>query len=147
MSITNKQTRENKIDPDKIYADLIELDRLKGKLAYYKYREMEMRLKCAEYLTKGKTFGNYKYEIEGFKINVKKGQNISLDWKAMVEEDLYDELTPEEQECIRFKPELIDSKFKNLDPEEFSTLADYVTIKPACPEITFTRIYDEEEFE
>lgn len=136
--------KEKKIDPSPILDELYELDRLKGKLAYYKEKEMQQRIKCAEYLTKGKTAGTYAYSIPGYKVSVKKSENISFDWRGMIEADGYAFMEEKEQECIRFKPELIDSKFKMYDLDELPNLCEYITIKPAAPEIKFTRIADEE---
>jgi len=143
MAILKKQ-KKAQIDALAIADDLIELDRLKGKLAYYKDKEMEQRVKCAEYLTKGKSTGTYSYSIPGFKVSVKKSQNISLDWRGLIESDGYAFFEEQEQECIRFKPELVESKFKLFSPDSLPNLSEYITIKPAAPEVKLTRIADEE---
>ena len=103
---------------------------LKIQLAEVKQAEMDLRVEISAELGKGKEAGTHNFiEYDGFKVKLVSKLGYSVD-KAILETL---DLSEEESECIRWKPELNLTKFKQSDTD---TLDEAITIKTGAPTLT-----------
>jgi hypothetical protein len=108
----------------------------KSNLTYYKALEKELRIEIAEELFPNAVEGTHNllkgdYIIKGgFKLNYKIDQEMLAGY-----EDAFSE---EEENCIRYKPELIMKDYKELDEDERTNLDNCLVITPGLPSIKIT---------
>ena len=113
-----------------IEKQLEEYRKLKILLAKTKEDEMALRVVLADELGKGLSAGTHNFpQYDGFKVKLVTKLAYGID-KTILETLT---LTEEEAECIRWKPELNLTKFKQ---SETDNLDDAVTIKNAAPTLT-----------
>ena len=103
---------------------------MKIELAALKATEMELRIELCDELGEGKAAGTHNFdEYQGFA--VKMVSKLSYTVNKTILETI--DLTEEEAECIRWKPELNLAKFKM---SETDNLDEAVTIKTGAPTLT-----------
>ena len=112
----------------KIYTDWINA---KSKLDYWKKKEQELRIKITDPLLKGESIGTHTTIKDQFKIKTTKKVYHAIDNDILTE--IWDDLSEDEQQAIKFKPELLLKEYKTIDHE---TLDDCITVKPAMPSLT-----------
>ncbi len=103
---------------------------MKEDLAQLKQDEMDLRVEIADEIGKGLDAGTHNFsKYAGLKVKLVSKLAYSID-KNILEGIV---LSEEEAECIRWKPELNLTKFKQVDTD---ALDDAITIKPGAPTIT-----------
>lgn len=114
-------TLEQKLEEHRVMA--ADLKRLKAD-------EMELRIDIAEQLSSdGLAAGTHNFAFEGLKVKLVSKLNYRIDKDIL--ETL--ELTEEEAECIRWKPELNLTKYKM---EEIDTLDEAIIVTTGAPTLT-----------
>ena len=108
----------------------------KAKLAEFKKRESTLRQKIATMVLGDQQKGVKHEKMFGFKVSPTAKLNQTLDVLGLTEN--WKKLNAEEKACIRFKPEIINEKLKDL-PED-SMLHKFVTYKPGMPELKITEL-------
>lgn len=107
-------------------------------LIYWKEREMELRVKIADFLAENKPAGTHKFIKAGFEIKVVRKINTSVDKEALNSD--WKNLDRDEQDCFRFKPELVAAKYKSL--EDKKNVNKYLITKPGAPTLSITETED-----
>ena len=113
------------IDKDTIQ----DLDNAKLNLKFWKDKELSLRNKVLNYYSPKEQEAKIKKQIADYEIELQYKLNRKIDEDVL--DNIWDDLTEEEQECVQFKPSLILSKYKKLEEEGISLLLDAVTVKPA----------------
>lgn len=84
----------------------------KEKLDAAKAKEVELRLLICEQILDGKIKGSFKSTIEGYVLTATAKLNNKVD--ADLLKTIWEELSPEEKRCIKFKPNLIAKEYNKL---------------------------------
>ncbi len=108
----------------------VEWNEISKQLKALKTKESSMRKELCEEIFKGRV-GNFKEKIEldGFLITAKSKTSTKLDESVL--NSVWEKLTPVEKAAIKFKPDLVAKKLKDLD--ENCLLMQAITEKPAMP--------------
>ena len=118
--------------------DMLEKQRqLAIELKRIKDEESDLRDEICDYLaSKGFTeYGTQRIkDVIGLNVKIVRKINYSLNAKEL--DDIYDDLSEEEQACIKFKPELVIGKYNKLDCE--SELDNIIIAKDAKPSLEVT---------
>ncbi len=112
----------------KLYTNWIEA---KTKLDYWKAEEAKLRTKICDKILEGHGLGTQTETKGQYKIKATKKVNYSIDSEQL--NFIWDDLSQEEQEAIKFTPSLMLSKYKSID---HTSLDDCITVKPAMPTLT-----------
>jgi len=130
----------NKVDDNNILQALNECKELQNQLAFYKKGEADLRILICEHLNKRKSVGSHKFSFDTW--NVTSVKKVTTTLLADELEDIYDDLSEEERECIKFKPSLINAKYKAADTKLLDTC---IITKPAMPSLKIELIPTIEE--
>ena len=106
-----------------------------AKRKYYSELERKLRLEIVEPLIENVPTGTHNYKTkEGYVLKASKKVSVSIDKDglAFIEDDLSDE----EKDAIRWKPELDAKKYKELDDHD--VLDQAIVVKPAMPSLVIT---------
>ena len=113
-------------------ADLLEEHRQVAlQLKEIKAKELELRNKITDVILDGLPTGTHNFAKDGMLIKAVSSLNYSFDrdeLETLINEDI---LTPEEHDCIRWKPELALATYKKTDFTE--NLDGALFVKPAQP--------------
>lgn len=108
---------------------------VKSELDSYKKLELELRLAILDSLFPSASSGTFHAHLGPFKAKGVFKLNTTVDRQAL--EDNVEMLTPEEIECITWKPSLSQTKYKALLEDETSGfLESCLEVKPATPSLT-----------
>lgn len=113
----------------------MELLALQQELAKVKKQELELRKELCNELFEGRV-GEFKKEFETDRYEVEAQSKVTHNIDKTAFAAIVDELSDEELECIRYKPELDIRKWRKL-PED-AILHEVVTEKPATPTLKIT---------
>lgn len=106
------------------------------KLKDVKEEESELRITICDDILNGEPYGTNRFETDIFDIKSVKKKNFSLDKKIS---DLYDDLSDEEMECIRFVPEINLKIYKSYKKEGLTDdLDELITVSDAMPTLEIT---------
>ena len=120
-----------KVDKDM----LLKWNHLNHELKRIKNEEMELRRAITDELLKGKPIGTHNMEIDGIPTKCVKKVTHKLDKPKL--DQVWQDMTEDEQEAVSWTPSLSVSKFKALtDESESGLLRDCVTVVPAAPSLT-----------
>jgi len=104
---------------------------MKIELAELKQKEMDLRVDIASELSSsGLEAGTHNFQFTGMKVKLVSKLNYSVDKNIL--EGLV--LSEGEAECLRWKPELNLTKFKQAD--DIDTLEEAIIIKTGAPTLT-----------
>jgi hypothetical protein len=119
---------------EKLYDEWLEAN---AKRKYYVELEKKLRLDIVEPLIESLPVGTHTFTTEdGYVIKPVKRVSVSFDKELL--EFVTDELSDEEKDAIRWKPELDARKYKALDDHD--VLDQAIIVKPAMPGLTITHI-------
>lgn len=105
---------------------------LKQKLADVKQEEMDLRVEICETIGKGLSVGTHNFsEYDGIKVKLVNKLNYKID-KTILETLV---LSDEELECVRWKPDLNLTKYKELS-DDIDDLNEAIIITNAAPALT-----------
>lgn len=100
-------------------------------LSEIKETERILRIQLADAIDlESKKIGMNKIEAGDLVIKATRKVNYSLDSDTL--DIIWDTLSPEEQECVKYKPSLSLAAYKKIDHE---TLDEAIEVKPAMPAI------------
>ena len=120
--------------PD-LYHDHIEA---KAKLKFWKEKELEIRNEILEEMECEKLEGTVSKKVGDLKIKATFKLNRKIDDAGL--NLIYKDLSDEEKEAIKFKPEVVTKKIKELEEEGSSKLLDIIELKPAQGSIEITQL-------
>ena len=103
----------------------IELKRIKSE-------ELKLRKEVSEVFLEGESVGTHNFQTSGFNVKAVRKVNYSLDKEMLAE--IWDSLSAEEQNAIRYNPALDMKAYKTLGDSDL--LDECVVVKPATPTIT-----------
>ena len=106
---------------------LNDYDLAKTALKEAKKVELELRLKICDELLSGKNPGTHNFNIDGVKAKAVSKLNYKIDEDEL--DMIWESLSPEEQNVIRFKPSLKLKDYKELEDELLINNA--ITVSPA----------------
>lgn len=106
----------------------------KSKLDFWKKEEANLRVEICEHFLAEKPVGTYNFNKGLFKIKASKKLSISMDEKAL--SFIYDDLSYEQQNCIKYEPSLIIKEYKAC---EHDLLDMAVVSKPAMPTLSIVK--------
>ena len=95
-----------------------------------KEKEAALRRALCDELLKGKQVGTHNFNVAGLKVKAVKGVSMRIDAKIDV-----DELSDEEKNLIRWKPELKVGDYKKTTSDT-SRLDEYVIVTPSMPTLS-----------
>jgi len=105
-------------------------DELYKKLAFIKAEENALRRELADGILQGRT-GTHHFKVEDLKISAVGKTSDNVDSAAL--NAIWKDLTIEEKNSVRFKPEIISRLYKKLPAN--SRLSQVITTKPAMPSL------------
>jgi hypothetical protein len=114
-----------------MYELINEYVKVKGEFDKLKKLESELRVKLIDEMFLDQSEGTRKIEANGLQISASFGVNYRIDTDLL--DDIYNMLSPEEQDCIKLKPSLVISAYKKL--EERDMLDDCISVSPAMPSV------------
>jgi len=100
----------------------------KSKLDFWKKKELELRNEILESMSGEKDEGVVTLDEKEFQIKATYVMNRVI--IKDVFDSVYNKLSDEEKECIKFKPEVVLKNFRKLEDKGESALLDAVTLKP-----------------
>jgi len=104
----------------------------KTSLDIWKKKEANLRTKICDELLIGKTVGTHNFTKGRYMLKAVKKISISIDEELL--SFVWDDLSTEEQACVKFKPSIISKEYKNCD--EHIGLDQAITTKPAMPSLS-----------
>ncbi len=110
----------------KLFDDHIEAQE---NLKYWKERELELRLKICNPLLEGKSVGTHNIKKGKYKLKACKKVNYNFDEEIL--DNNWDDLSDDEQDCVKFKPSLRLKEYKNLHDRKL--LDEAIEVVPATP--------------
>jgi hypothetical protein len=113
----------------------------KSNLDHFKKLEAELRIQMLEEVFPSASAGTHNFEMEGYKIKGVFKNNTRIDLKHF--KSIEGELSAEELDCIRFKPELDMRKYNATSEDERSLLDEAVVVSPAMPTISIDLLEQE----
>ena len=113
---------------------LVEYREIQKQAKAIREKEVELRKKIASYLLKGKGEGTHKFDFGDFEVKAVKKMNYSLDDDLL--STLWEDMSNEEREAVKFKPSLVIREYKQIEPESRETLDLCVVVKPGMPTIS-----------
>lgn len=105
-----------------------------------KAKELKLRNQIIASIPIDKLEGSVTRTEGEYKVGVTYRLNRTIDRTVL--EDLWDELPPEERDCIDFKPSLVMSQYKPLEAAGGKIL-EAITVKPGQASLTIDYIGDE----
>ena len=120
----------------KIYDDFIEAQ---TQLKYWKDKEAELRTKICTTVLEGKSVGTHNITKGKYKLKAVKKISYVLDPEMI--DALWDDLSEEEKDSIKYSPKLLLNEYKELEDHE--VLDQAITIKPAMPTLTIEYVEEE----
>jgi hypothetical protein len=105
---------------------------VKGKLGQYKEQELELRNQIISKLLEGKMAGSKTGVVQGIKLRATARLNYTVDEAEL--SIIWDDLSPEEQVCIEYKPKVKETEYRKLP--DSSLLKRAVTVKPGQASLT-----------
>lgn len=110
----------------------------KAELDKWKKVESDLRIKICDHFLEGASVGTHNFTAGSFKIKAVKSINTSIDESEL--SFIWDDLTEEEQDCVKYKPSLVAKNYKEC--EDHSTLDQAIVTKPAMPSLSIEYIED-----
>ncbi len=104
----------------------------KAQLDKWKKQESDLRKKICTHFLEGQVVGTHNFTKGDYLIKAVKKITTSIDEEAL--SAVWDDLTEDEQECVKFKPSIVSKAYKECD--EHTTLDQAITTKPAMPGLT-----------
>ena len=106
-------------------------------------QEKALRLEILEHYFPNASLGTFNAHQGHFKIKGEYRENVKLDADLLQANHEY--FTEQEKDCVKWKPELIKSRYKDLDEDETSGFfEDCMTITPALPSLTLELVAEDE---
>lgn len=115
---------------DQLTADYIES---KNKMTYWKAKEAELRIKLLNKHFADQSDGT-KTHIDGQAV-IKGSFSSKHKLDVAQLDEIFEELSVEEQSCINYKPSLSMKDYKMLEPEEREALDECIEVAPSMPTI------------
>lgn len=117
-----------------------QLAHLQSELKMLKEKEMALRLEIHSEVNKGRGPGTYRDDFGSLRLKTVVRYNYTFDKEAL--EENWNQLSEEEKECVRWKPELNKRQYDKLEMDESEILNDLLIIKPGTPTITVEDNYE-----
>lgn len=110
-----------------------------AQLKYFTQMERTLRTQLCDAfeISKMKEGTNHR-SIDGYMVSINRRFNYTLDEDTL--DEIWDDLSEEEKECIKTKRSLSKSKYNSI--YDNSTLEDAVVVKDALPTVSVTKIED-----
>lgn len=119
---------------DTLYEKLEHHRQISAQLKDLKIEEAALRQDICDEILEGMDVGTHNLTVNDLKVKAVKKVSHKID-KDLLEENI-DLMTPEESECVRYKPELNLTKYKKLDDAESSGMLDEcITVSPSMPSL------------
>jgi len=123
------------MDKTEYVAKVLHWNELHKMLTRLKIEENDLRRELAEGILQGRT-GTYHFKVDDLKISAVGKISTNVDSAAL--NAIWKNLTIEEKDSIKFKPEIISKKYKELPAD--SKLSQVVTTKPAMPSLKVVEV-------
>lgn len=109
----------------------------KANLDKFKKLESEMRIKVLNKFFPENNIGTNNTATKNFAVKGTFKNNFNLSAKIS---EVWDDLSPEEQACVTFKPSLKLSEYNKLDEDQKDLIDNYITVTPAMPTLAIKEV-------
>lgn len=110
----------------------------KIKLKFWKDKELKIRNEILEEMASDKDEGNTTKIVDSMKITATYKMNRNIDEAVL--KTIKKNLSEEELNCIKYKPEIVLKEYRKLEEEGESKLLEAVTLKPAQGSVVIKHI-------
>ncbi len=119
----------------KIHEEWMELN---DQLRILKAQELKLRNKICTSFLEGKLEGAVTTTLGSLKITTTARVNRNVDREVL--EAIWEDLSPDEQDCIDYKPNLVLSAYKPYEAGQGGKLMEAITVKPGQASLKIERV-------
>ena len=110
----------------------------KVKLSFWKSKEIELRNEILEEMASDKDEGITSKVVDGMKITATYKMSRSIDEATL--DSIYDYLTEEELDFIKYKPSIVLKEYRKLEEKGESKLLEAIVLKPSQGTVTIKHL-------